>query len=66
MHARLCNPFETTEPSMQSRDRNQPTKIQQHKDKYGCIYSVQSVDLVGLPVSTPKPEVEIPFWNRSN
>jgi len=26
----------------------------------------QSVDLVGLPVLTPKPEVEIPFWNRLN
>jgi len=33
-------------------------KIQQKKDKYGCVYSVQTVDLVGLPVSTPKPEVE--------
>jgi len=33
-------------------------KIQQKSDKYGCIYSVKTVDLVGLPVSTPKPEVE--------
>jgi len=33
-------------------------KIQQHGDKYGCIYSVQTVDLVGLPVSARKPEVE--------
>jgi len=33
-------------------------KIQQHGDKYGHTHTVESVDLVGLPVSTPKPEVE--------
>jgi len=36
----------------------QPVKIQQKSDKYGCIYSVQLVEVVDLPVSTPKPEVE--------
>jgi len=37
-------------------------EIQQKMDEYGCIYSVQLVDLVGLPVSTPVPAVGLPNW----
>jgi len=40
------------------RNGNQPMKIHNKSDIYLCRCSVQTDDLVGLPISTPKPEVE--------
>jgi len=64
-HVRLCIPYETTKPSGSPRDRNRPMKVQRHRHKYGHTNTVKSVDLLGKPMTTPRPEVGIPFWLRS-
>jgi len=53
-HTRRTRSMRGSEPC----NGNQPIKMHEKGDIYLCRCSVQTVDLVSLPVSKPKPEVE--------
>jgi len=40
-------------------------RIQQNGHKYMCICIVESIEVWGIPGSTPKPEVGLPNWIAS-